>query len=276
MLLLLSSRTGASHHRALARGSLAHRAVIVAALVGIDAQPGPLDDAPEIDNPWASRRRSIRSGSRVLLVDPQRFIGSLAAPLVMRYPALPRRRAPADQVGRVAAAVVAGVVAGSVARPAHRRLPTASRSTLVAVAFAAFPVAIGVAILRYRLYDIDVVINRALVYGALTATLAGTYLGSVLLLQLLLGAVHPGLRAWRSPARHWRPRRCSARRAPASRRGRPPLLPPQVRRRPDPRDFGARLRDEVDLDALTDELRTVIAETMQPAHVALWLREQER
>ena len=114
-------------------------------------------------------------------------------------------------------------------------------------AFAAPPIAIGYAILRYRLYDIDVVINRALVYGALTAIARRRPTsGSVLFLQLGLSrAVEP------------RDRGVDARRGGALPPGpgahpggrRPPLLPPQVRRGAHARGFGARLRDELDLAA---------------------------
>ena len=135
------------------------------------------------------------------------------------------------------------------------------------------PIATGIAVLKYRLYDIDIIVNRTLVYGTLTATLAATYFGGVVLLQgafraltgqesqlavvastLLIAALFGPLRrrVQEFIDRRFYRRKYDAAKTLAT--------------------FSAKLREETDLDSLNAELLSVVRQTVQPAYASLWLR----
>jgi hypothetical protein len=148
------------------------------------------------------------------------------------------------------------------------------------LAFAALPVFTGIAILRYRLYDIDRIINRTLVYGALTALLAAGYFATIMALQRI------GSLVFQAPFRGFQGQE-SALATVAATLAMAALFNPLRRRIQSFIDrsfyrnkydaaktleaFSMKLRDETDLNALSDDLVGVVRETMQPAHVSLWL-----
>jgi hypothetical protein len=148
--------------------------------------------------------------------------------------------------------------------------------TLLATAplFIAFPVSIATAILRYRLYDIDRIISRTLVYGALTALLAGVYAGAVLVLgQLFGGGIGGEPPSWAIAGVTLA---VAALFQPARRRIQSTVDRRFNRRRYDAaktiEGFSVRLRDQVDLDTLTAELLAVVDQTVEPTKATLWLR----
>ena len=152
-------------------------------------------------------------------------------------------------------------------------LPEVVGTVVFAVPLVFLPVAVGIAILRYRLYDIDRLINRTLVYGLLTAMLAGVYAAVVLVLGQVFGGVGEDAPSWAvagatlAVAALFQPARRRIQAAVDRRFNRRKYNTAQTIHA-----FSTRLRDQVDLDTLASELLAVVDQTMEPTGVSLWLR----
>jgi len=146
-------------------------------------------------------------------------------------------------------------------------------TVLFLAGFLAIPTAVGIAILRYRLYDIDLIINRTLVYGSFTAMLIALYFGTVVLLQSVFVAFTGEQSTLAVVASTLI---IAALFNPLRRRIQSFIDRRFYRSKYDARKtldaFATRLRDETDLEALNEEVVGIVRETMQPAHVSLWLR----
>jgi hypothetical protein len=260
--------------------------VMVLASLGITFGPGPLEGHPGVRNPLGLEGAPwvATAGIVILLLLPLCILAS-ALSLVLRY--RHSRGEEREQIKWIAfAASVVGLLylitmvssfTSSVAWGAAGTplwLGLLQRAALVS--FTAVPIAVGFAVLRYRLYDVDILINRTLVYGSVTVTLVALYFGGIVVLQrmfVLLTGQQSTLAIVASTLA------IAALFNPLRRRVQGFVDRRFYRRKYDARKaleaFSATLRDETDLEALNSELVGVVRETVQPAHVSLWLRPDQ-
>ncbi|HET7273471.1 MAG TPA: hypothetical protein VFI90_20555 [Rubrobacter sp.] len=193
------------------------------------------------------------------------------------------RRAVGDERQQLKWFLFAGAIFCSVfvAGPVLWSLPPSSGTdwiwpALFLAGTSTIPAATGFAMLKYRLYDIDVIINRTLVYAALTASCVLVYFGTVVVLQYVFRVLTGSESQLAVVASTLA---IAALFNPLRRRIQSFIDRRFYRRKYDARktleEFGSRLREETDLDALKDHLIGVVRETMQPAHTSLWMRAQE-
>jgi hypothetical protein len=198
-----------------------------------------------------------------------------AISLVVRF-----RRSKGDERQQIKWFVLAGGIfcAAFAVAPVLWSVPLSPRTewiwpALFLLSFGTIPVATGIAILKYRLYEIDLLINRTLVYGSLTATLVALYFVGIVLLQRLFVVLTGGESTLAVVASTLL---IAAMFNPLRRRIQGFIDRRFYRRKYDARKtleaFSTKLRDETNLDALSAELVGVVRETIQPAHVSLWLR----
>jgi len=261
-------------------------AVIFVLSVGVMLAPGRLGNLAGVRKPFGIEGAEwlVAGAYAVLPLLPLCMLAS-ALSLVLRY-----RRSGGEerqQIKWIAFAASVVVVLYAIAMIVSFVFPEESWNTAGSVwwlnlltyavlsSFTIVPIAVGIAVLKYRLYEIDIIINRALVYGPLSAMLALIYVGSVVGMQdvfraltgqestLAVVASTLAIAALFNPLR----RRLQAfvdRRFYRSKYDARKTL----------ESFSAKLRDETDLQTLNNDLVGVVQETMQPAHVSLWLRPE--
>ncbi|MGH3147625.1 MAG: hypothetical protein ACRDTR_17670 [Rubrobacter sp.] len=256
--------------------------LIAVALIFVFAfKPGPLDTSLlDANNPFgiegAGALLEALGIAGIFLTLAVAIAGAVS--LVLRL-----RRSRGDERQQLKWFVFAGAVfcAAFATGPVLWSLPPSSGfgwiwTVLFLSAVSTIPAATGIAMLKYRLYDIDLVINKTLVYVSLTATLAFAYLGGVISSQYILRTLTGGGSQLAVVASTLI---IAAMFNPFRRRIQGFIDRLFYRRKYDAaktlETFSAKLRDETDLDALGDELVVAVRETMQPEHASLWLRDTE-
>jgi hypothetical protein len=260
-------------------------AVMVLTSVAVTISPGPLEGHPRVSNPFGLEGHSIVA--QTLLRAPVLFpicILISAFSLIWRY-----RHSGGEvrlQIRWVAfAASLVGITYAVALVSGFFLIPETSSAEqgtplwlaliqdAVLMSYAGVPIAVGFAVLRYRLYDIDILINRTLVYGSLTAMLVALYVGGVVGLQALLRLLSDQESTLAVVASTLA---IAALFNPLRRRVQAFVDRRFYRKKYDARKtleaFSGKLRDETDLQTLSGDLVRVVSETMQPAHVSLWVR----
>src|SRR5215212_6875849 len=251
--------------------------------------PGPLEPSSPFDNPFGVDGAILGPVGAIaswLLIAA--VLGALLS-LLVRF--IRSRGEERQQIKWFMAVAVVGISSLVIVSVVSALLPSGNSSGALVVNFlgnflwlivpASLPIAVGIAILRYRLYEIDTLINRALVYAALTALLAAGYFGTIMALQGIGSLVFQvpfraitgqetqlatvvatlAMAALFSPLRR-RIQGFIDRRFYRSKYDAAKTL----------ESFSTKLRNETDVEALNNDLISVVSETMQPAHVSLWLR----
>jgi len=257
-------------------------AVIILVSAGFALSPGPMEGLLGIRNPFGLEKYPWVADATlgVVLLLPLCILAS-AVSLVLRF--LRSGGEEREQIKWLAfAASILGLGFFSYVIPANilpddaggvDRLWVNLLEDAVTLSFAGVPVAVGIAILRYRLFDIDIIIRRTLVYSVLTLMLGLVYIGCILLSRTLIAPLTGGselaiVASTLAIAALFNPLR---------RRIQNVIDKRFYRRKYDAAKvlaaFGTTVRDETDLDALTNEMLRVVDATMQPEHVSLWLRE---
>ena len=255
--------------------------LIAVALVFVwSLKPGPIDNftAATVTNPFG-----IAGAAPVLdVIGPMSFVLVLLTAVASVISLILRlRRARGEERQQIKWFAFAGATVASVlaAGPVIWSIPALGDTfwtALFLLGVSTIPISAGIAILKYRLYDIDIIIRRTLVYSVLTALLALVYFGSVVLLQQLFRALTGEALQTEGPT-VISTLAIAALFAPLRRRVQNAIDRRFYRRKYDAAKtlaaFGATMRDEVDLNRLTDQLVAVVEETMQPESVSLWLKD---
>jgi len=245
---------------------------LIGFLAGYVLTPGPLEDFPQIVNPYGVDSPILEAVAVAGAILASASMVASAVSLIVRM----RRagRTERQQIKWLAyggAVVVGAVFVGGVIAVWIGEVGIA----VISLGLLGVPISTGVAIARYSLYDIDLIINRTLVYGSLTVLLASAYVGVVVGLQALFRALSGQESTLAIVASTLA---IAALFGPLRRRVQAFVDRRFYRRKYDATHtlaaFNARLRDETDLNALRNDMVGVATRTMQPAHVSLWLRPE--